>query len=431
MRITENLKKLQSYFSDPLYIVGGYVRNTICFGDYTGTDIDICGAYTPEEVEKILAGTDIKVVPVNPRIGTLKITVGEESYEYTCFREDSYAEGGEHTPVSVSFVKDIKLDALRRDFTVNAVYFDIKNEKLVDPTDGIVDIDAKVLRTVAKPEKVFEEDGLRIMRLARFAAELGFSIEERTLEVAKQLCKNLKNISGERIRMELDRILASNEKYGNKEGVRTGLTLLSDLDAWQYVIPEFGVNKNNALFRGIDAAASAHPSVRLAALIHCISESVKDFEDHEKTAKDSAELSRVVLGHELGLKYKEMVRSEVYHLVLASGFHRCKGKSVEEIKLFVQENFVYMDKILLLIKALEGGETPNIQAIEREYQFMKENNVPYKISDLVLRGADVIALGVPPIRIGEVLQTILKRSALSGKRFSREEELAIAESLKC
>ena len=138
----------------------------------------------------------------------------------------------------------------------HAFVYDIKNEKLVDPTDGIVDIDAKVLRTVAKPEKVFEEDGLRIMRLARFAAELGFSIEERTLEVAKQLCKNLKNISGERIRMELDRILASNEKYGNKEGVRIGLTLLSDLDAWQYVIPEFGVNKNNALFRGIDAAGN-------------------------------------------------------------------------------------------------------------------------------------------------------------------------------
>ena len=430
MRITENLKKLQSYFPDSIYIVGGYVRNTVRFGDYTGTDIDICGAYTPEEVEKFLEGTDISVVPVNPRIGTLKITLGDESYEYTCFREDSYAEGGEHTPVAVSFVKDIKLDALRRDFTVNAVYFDIRQEKLVDPTDGIADIDAKILRTVASPEKVFEEDGLRIMRLARFAAELGFSVDERTLAVAKAMVKNLKSISGERIRMELDRILASNEKYGNVDGVKTGLDLLTEMDAWQYIIPEFGANKNNALYRGINAATVAHPSVRLAALIHCVSEGEKDFTDYEQTAKDSAELSRVVLGHEMGLKYKEMVRSEVYHLVLASGFHKCNNKSVDEIKLFVQDNFVYMDKILLLIKALEGGETANIKAIEREYNFMKENGVPYKISDLVLRGADVIALGFPPVRIGEVLQTILKRSALDGKRFTKEEELAIAESLK-
>ncbi len=429
MIVSDNLKKLAELFDEPLYLVGGFVRNALLYGDCSGTDMDICGTMTPDEVTARLNGTEATVIPVNPRIGTVQIKFGGDEYEYTCFREDSYPVGGEHTPESVRFVKDIRVDALRRDFTVNAIYYDVKNEKVVDPTGGQADLKAGLLRTVAAPDKVFGEDGLRILRLARFAAELGFGIEAETLAAAKKLSYMLDDITPERKRIEFDKILASPEKYSEKGGVGEGLHLISELGAWEYVIPEFAL-KGDAAARGIAAAERAVAGVRLAALLYCVADNVEPFVNYDLTAAKSAELTRKILGHDCGLKYKDSVRSEAIRLVAISGFDRKDDATDEALRLFVQQNFVYVDKLLLLRTAIDGEVSAPIARMRFIYEDMKAHDVPYKLSDLHIRGYDVIKMGFQPNRIGEVLETVLTRSALENRRFSAEEEFAIAESLK-
>ena len=150
---------------------------------------------------------------------------GKYSYEYTAFRVDSYPSGsGVHSPVSVRFTDDILQDAKRRDFKCNAVYYDLSQEKLVDPLGGIVDIKNGILSTADAPDITLGQDGLRIMRMIRFVSTLGYGVEEQTLASAKKLAAGLNDISVERIREELDKILAG-------DNCRKALELLNEIGA--------------------------------------------------------------------------------------------------------------------------------------------------------------------------------------------------------
>ena len=160
----------------PVYVVGGYVRNSL--RSLRPTDIDLAGPY-PVSVLKLPSKYRVKTV--NFRLGTAQIKCGKEVYEYTPFRVESYDKG--HTPSEVCFTTDIKQDALRRDFTCNSVYYDVINDELIDLCGGINDIEKGILRSI-RPERTLSADGLRILRLIRFAAQLGFKIEGTTAQTA-------------------------------------------------------------------------------------------------------------------------------------------------------------------------------------------------------------------------------------------------------
>ena len=133
--------------SSPIYVVGGYVRNKIAgLGE---TDIDISG---PAVADALGLSKRYRTEVVNYKLGTVVIKYNEDTFEYTPFRVEKYAEGGGHSPVSVMFTTDITKDALRRDFTCNAIYYDIKNNKIIDPLGGIADIEHKlhILRGVCR-----------------------------------------------------------------------------------------------------------------------------------------------------------------------------------------------------------------------------------------------------------------------------------------
>ena len=163
----------------PVYVVGGYVRNSL--RSLRPTDIDLAGPY-PVSVLKLPSKYRVKTV--NFRLGTAQIKCGKEVYEYTPFRVESYDKG--HTPSEVCFTTDIKQDALRRDFTCNSVYYDVINDELIDLRGGINDIEKGILRSI-RPERTLSADGLRILRLIRFAAPLGFKIEGTTAQTAMEV----------------------------------------------------------------------------------------------------------------------------------------------------------------------------------------------------------------------------------------------------
>ena len=145
--VSDNLKKLAKIFPVDLYIVGGYVRNQIM--GLPKTDVDLCGQLKLEEVSSLLQGSMFSFKVKNKALGTGVICDGNEEYEYSCFREEEYAEGGERTPTKVNFIKDVKQDAKRRDFTCNSLYYDIKKDKILDFYGGIEDIKHKILKTIS------------------------------------------------------------------------------------------------------------------------------------------------------------------------------------------------------------------------------------------------------------------------------------------
>lgn len=246
IEISENLKKLAKLFPCELYVVGGFIRNTIM--QIEKDDVDICSALTVDEIEQLLKDTAFKVKIKSKTLGSALISIKDEKYEYTTFRKDYYPSGGQHLPEKVQFIKDVKEDAKRRDFSCNAIYYDIKNDKILDFYDGINDIKHKILKTVETPEEVLSHDGLRILRLFRFQCELNFKIDKQTLQSAIKYKNNLRDISGERVIYEITRILHSPNKYKNiskPNAYMKALKLFNKAGIW----PIFGIDCQKIKFK--------------------------------------------------------------------------------------------------------------------------------------------------------------------------------------
>lgn len=213
IKISENLEKLALKLKNraDLFLIGGYVRNSL-MGFYE-TDVDLAGEITPSEMKELLKYSDYKVTEKSKKLGTLLIKIDDEEYEYTTFRKESYPEGGQHCPKNAEFVTDIREDAKRRDFTCNCVYYNITHKRFVDIYSGAYDISQKVLKCVESPSYVFENDGLRILRMIRQSCELNFKIDKNTYQKAKKMVYRLKDISGQRKLNELKLILYADQKY--------------------------------------------------------------------------------------------------------------------------------------------------------------------------------------------------------------------------
>ena len=227
--LTNNLRELAQGFKDngsTLYVVGGYVRNAL-LGRFD-TDIDLTGPANIQEVEEIARKCGWRFQVVNKKLGTVLLSKNNDHYEYCCFRKENYNVGGEHAPSSVKFIRDMKTDSSRRDFTVNALYYNILTDKISDFYNGLEDLKRKTLVAIKSPEHVFASDGLRLIRMVRQAGDLGFKVEKKTLNVAIKNSYQLKDISKERILYELIRISCS-------DYLRTAIKLLNKMKLWRYI----------------------------------------------------------------------------------------------------------------------------------------------------------------------------------------------------
>lgn len=187
------------------YVVGGCVRDSILKRKIH--DWDIVTSAMPEEVIDVFS--DKEIIPTGLKYGTLTIIIDKEPFEITTYRIDGeYTDG--RRPDNISFTNNLIEDLKRRDFTINTMAYN-PNVGLIDPFDGMYDIEHKILRCVGAPEKRFSEDALRILRLWRFSIQLGFWATNDTEDAARQLQKNLENISKERIQTEFVKALQGNK----------------------------------------------------------------------------------------------------------------------------------------------------------------------------------------------------------------------------
>ncbi|CAB4197116.1 PcnB tRNA nucleotidyltransferase/poly(A) polymerase [uncultured Caudovirales phage] len=195
------------------YIVGGCVRDILL--KTNPKDWDITTSATPQQVMALFP----KNYPTGLQHGTVTVSMGdglENQFEVTTFRvEGKYIDG--RRPEEVFFVTDIKEDLARRDLTINAMAYDPINNIMIDPFNGQNDLNNKIIKAVGNANDRFKEDGLRIMRVARFAARFGYSVHEETLNGMKSNLDTLKKVSVERIQDELSKtLMTSNPKLGLK-----------------------------------------------------------------------------------------------------------------------------------------------------------------------------------------------------------------------
>ncbi len=254
------------------YLVGGCVRDLLL--GKPAKDFDVATSARPEEVQ----GAFPKVIPTGIQHGTVTVLVKGVGVEVTTFRkEGAYLDG--RRPSEVTFHTEIEADLSRRDFTINAMAFDPVAGVLSDPFAGQADLSAGIIRCVGDARARFGEDGLRPLRAVRFAAVLGFALEDATFAAIPETLEIFAKVSVERIREELTKLLLSSRP-------RLGLTLLRSTRLMERFLPEVLVgvdvlrpeNAADVFTHTAATLAAVAPELelRLAALLHDVTVSAKD-----------------------------------------------------------------------------------------------------------------------------------------------------------
>ncbi len=232
-----------SNLGEQLYVVGGYVRNSLL--GVSTTDVDIAGTAKQETVLEVCNRLGYHASVISSKMGTIVIKHKEQQFEYTTFRVETYPQSGNHSPDTVEFVTDVEADSRRRDFTVNALYYDILHHEIRDYVNGLADINTRTLRCIGNPQSVFENDGLRILRFIRFGLELNLNFDKASYKSAKAYVGNLADISKVRMLKELKDILNSDSKYATYQNqLKKAIAMFNDFGIYGYLF-----NQSFASFR--------------------------------------------------------------------------------------------------------------------------------------------------------------------------------------
>jgi len=424
------------------YYVGGCVRDAIMGRE--GGDIDITTSATPEEVKAVFDSR--RVIETGIKHGT--VTVLDEDgvpFEITTFRTEGTYSDNRH-PDSVTFVRDLKEDLQRRDFTINAIAMDIRG-RVRDPFDGAADIEAGVIRTVGDADERFGEDALRIMRAMRFAAVLGaggqaFVIEPATEEAMLRNKELLLNVSAERIFTEFKKLVT---------GAHAGDVVRRYVDILGVVIPEL------LPMKGFE---QRNPYHRYDVLEHCVRamEVVKTTPENEEYMKIAALFHDIGkpemffigndgVGHMYGhpLKGEEMVR-EIMKRLKADRF------TSDRITLLVRHHDLlfrtdekllkkwlnkFGEEVLMEILHLKHADNIATGNMGRELEDMfneveemigriVEAEECFSLKDLAISGADVLKLAPADKKegpwVGDVLNMILDE-VIDGKLVNERSDL--------
>jgi len=445
------LAKIFKKHGEKLYLVGGYIRNLILgIDDAYNVDIDICSSARPDAVMKMLAKTDYRAAYMNEELGVIEIEKNIR-VEYACFRKEKYEFHGAHIPNNVEFIDDINEDAKRRDFKCNAIYYDILEAEIVDPLEGVLDINNKIIRTTIAPSKVFAEDGERILRMVRFAATLGFEIEKNTYDAAKENVSKLRFISKTRIREEFSRIVLADTKFpflpDMKYAHARGVMMLFDLGAMKYILPATDEMVNYEIYedRGklvlehvMNVFALSDPKVRLSALLHDVGKTraiikTSSFNGADDFAKIIIEKN---LGEE-GLGFSKKIVERVKRVVLGLDFNKYGLETAKNIRHYIAQNYQDIELILLLKSAINfdkyGKKTLSYSSLrlKKIYENMKRANTPFLRSELDIDGNDLINnfTSLRENRIGKLIDELLYLCVDNPNLNNKEALLNAAEKI--
>lgn len=211
MNIPNNINLIFNVFHKnnyKLYVVGGAVRDA--FVGIKPKDFDLVTNAIPSEVQKMLSSSGINNFPKGESFGVISAVIDGEEYEIATMRSEDYSNGDGRRPSSVVF-SNIESDVMRRDSTINALYYDIENNKIIDLVGGINDIKNKKIRAVGNPFDRINDDRLRSLRYLRFAHRFGSTLDKETIDAIIHF-KDLPGVSSERIRDEFIKSLHSSQK---------------------------------------------------------------------------------------------------------------------------------------------------------------------------------------------------------------------------
>lgn len=424
IRVPDELNRLAHLFylnKEKLYIVGGFVRNQIMgFPDKYNVDIDICSSAKPEKIISMLKDSEFSVKYMNEEVGVLEIK-GNIRLEHATFRKEKYALAGVHIPNNVEFVDSLEIDALRRDFRCNAVYYDILNEEIVDPLDGVKDIEKKIIRTTGSPKEVFYNDAERILRMVRFAATLGFKIDSETYQEAKNNVYKLKYISNYRKREEFSKIVLADTKYDFLTDIKyahaRGLVFLDDLDAIKYILPVLDEIKNSGLMADKDKTLYEHilnvfalseKEVRLSALLHDVGKAraKQEYGNFAGANEYSSIIIEKNLGNE-GLGFSKKIVERVKNVVLSVDFNKFGLESVKNIKRFIVDNkenlwlIIKLKNAIRLEKSNLKRRSIRANKLNKIYNEMLSKGTPMSVKELNIKGDEIIK-EIPNIRVNKI-----------------------------
>lgn len=402
------------YNGHSAYAVGGCVRDSVM--GRTPNDWDMTTSATPDEMKRAFDG--YRIIPTGIKHGTLTVMIDSHPVEITTMRIDGSYSDSRH-PESVSFTQKIEEDLSRRDFTVNAMAYSPETG-LVDPFGGRLDTERKIIRCVGNPDKRFHEDALRILRAIRFASVLGFGIEEETAaSIIKNRCL-LNDISKERIRAELIKLLC---------GQNVDKVLLEFKQVIFEIIPELqatdGFLQHTPYhiydvwthIAKVTSSIESTSDLRVAALLHDVEKpsmfrldtsGIGHFKGHPQKGAQTAE--------EI-LRRLRFSNAEIKHIATIIYLHdeRPDGNRHHLTKLCAKFGIDNVDDTMKLIIADAHGKNPSI--IEQEIQVaenarkqiseMRAENACLSIHALDINGNDIMALGIDRTQIKDTLDYLL------------------------
>ncbi len=279
VRVSPVISALGEHFAEAgheISLVGGSVRDALL--GRLGNDLDFTTSAPPEEVERLIAGHVDALWDIGRAFGTIGCRIGRLTCEITTYRSDQY-DGASRKPV-VAYGTSLEGDLGRRDFTVNAMAVVLPELRFVDPFHGVEAMESRALRTPGRPEDSFDDDPLRMLRAARFAAQLDFGVEPSVLDAMTSMAERLGIVSAERVRDEFSKlVLSANPRAGLRILVETGLAdqFVPELPALKLEIDEHHRHKDvyehtlTVVEQAIDLEADGPDlTLRLAALMHDI-----------------------------------------------------------------------------------------------------------------------------------------------------------------
>ena len=356
------------------YVVGGCVRDSLL--GLTPHDWDLCTSALPQQGMELFG--EEKCIPTGLQHGTVTVKQGGGLYEITTFRTEGTYTDGRH-PDEVHFVPDVWEDLARRDFTINAMAYNAK-EGLVDPFGGQADLQSGILRAVGVPHQRFTEDALRILRLYRFAARFGFSIDPPTAQAAQELCAHLDCVSVERIEEELAKLLSAPAPAAYLDEKILGV-----------VLPELSPEALAAAKPVVDACPAGERAlpVRLAALLLSLGE------DGIRRTLKRLRCSNACI-EETAVLVREAVPGVPVSL------------NIYARRLLGRYNLCTVQRLAALGTALQPERSADFAALSELAEQLDADGVCCRVSQLAVNGRDLMAAGVPAgPGIRKVLEALL------------------------
>ena len=397
------------------YAVGGCVRDSILGRE--PSDWDITTAAAPQQVKALFGHT----VDTGIAHGTVTVMIGKEGFEVTTYRVDGSYSDGRH-PDSVTFTPDLKEDLCRRDFTINAMAYS-EEDGLVDLFGGMEDLSRRVVRCVGSASERFHEDALRMLRAVRFAAQLGFSLDEEAAAAIRAQAGDLRKVSAERIRVELEKLVTSPDPGMLKTAWETGITAV--VLPWFDRMMDQVQNGSHHIYsvgeHTLETMRNIRPDrlLRFTMLFHDMGkpdcavrtpDGIWHFRGH---AAKSAVIAREITDR---LRFDRATADKCVRLVAVHSLYpeatpagvRC-GAAQTGPDLFGLFLEVKRADIMGQNPAVQEKKLAWLDKVEALWQEIRERGDCLKVSELAISGSDLIRDGVKPgPGMGRLLEALLE-----------------------